>query len=433
MTARGAPRQRIFTSVKAPRLILFACVILLAAPPAAGASVLSSDVVGMVARSRFAGDHTGLEVYDRSTGRVLAVYRSRAEMHPASNVKLTTSASVLGRLGFTAHVETRVLATGSLVGGTLHGNLWLVGGGDPSFATVPFSRVAFHGASGLVHNLASAVRRAGVLRVTGAVYGDESAFDRIRRGPDWKNDSWMDCPPLSALTVNEDWLQFGSFASAPAPALRAAQQMTLALQRQGIPIGHRAHTGVHPASARSVAAEPSPTMHRLVYEMDQVSDNFFAETLTKDIAVAHGVLGSTHAGVALTHRYLHNLGVNLAGATLVDGSGLSKDDRLSPRQLVGILRRAAAQPYGWYYRHALPLAGVSGTLSKRMTSGPAHRNALAKTGTLDGASTLSGYVTARNGHQIVFSIMMNRRHINVTAAHALQDRIVQLLAASAPG
>jgi D-alanyl-D-alanine carboxypeptidase/D-alanyl-D-alanine-endopeptidase (penicillin-binding protein 4) len=166
--------------------------------------------------------------------------------------------------------------------------------------------------------------------------------------------------------------------------------------------------------------------------MDQVSDNFFAETLTKDVAVAAGAIGSTRTGVTLTRRYLHNLGVDLAGARLLDGSGLSTGDRLSARQVVGILRRAGAEPYGWYYRHALPLAGVSGTLHDRMKSGPAYRNALAKTGTLDGASALSGYVTARNGHHLAFSILMNRHHINVTAAHVLQDRIVQLLAGSSP-
>jgi PBP4 family serine-type D-alanyl-D-alanine carboxypeptidase len=174
-------------------------------------------------------------------------------------------------------------------------------------------------------------------------------------------------------------------------------------------------------------------MHKLVYEMDQVSDNFFAETFTKDIAVADGLRGSTRTGVGLTRRYVHNLGVDLAGARLLDGSGLSRGDHLSARQIVGILRHAAVQPYGWYYRHALPLAGVTGTLYNRMTSGPAYRNALAKTGTLDGASALSGYVTAANGHHLAFSLLMNRRHINVTAAHALQDRIVQLLAGSRPG
>ena len=117
---------------------------------------------------------------------------------------------------------------------------------------------------------------------------------------------------------------------------------------------------------------------------------------------------------------------------LIDGSGLSTDDRLSAHQLVGLLAGAPPRTPTWFYRlvaagrrqrHALQADDVR----------PGHRNARAKTGTLDDASTLSGYVTARNGHQIVFSILVNRRHLNITAAHALQDRIVQLLAASAPG
>jgi D-alanyl-D-alanine carboxypeptidase/D-alanyl-D-alanine-endopeptidase (penicillin-binding protein 4) len=412
------------------RLLALAAASLLAAPPAAGASVLQSRIDSLIGRSRLSGDRTGLVIFDRGNGRLLAVHHGRQEMRPASNLKLAISASALGRLGFTARLHTRVLATGTLQGGVLRGSLYLVGGGDPSLSTVPFSRLAFKGASGLVHDLAAGVRAAGVRRVTGAVYGDESAFDTVRRGPDWKADSWMDCPPLSALTVNEDWLRFGSFASAPSPALRSAQLFAAALKRQGIRVAHLPHTGRHPASARRIADEPSPAMHRLVYEMDLPSDNFYAETLTKDLAVAAGQKGSTAGGVALTHRYLHNLGVDLAGARIVDGSGLSKLDRLSPRQIAGILRHAVAQPYGWYYEHALPLAGVNGTLYNRMTSGPAYRNARAKTGTLEGASALSGYVTSRNGRKLVFAMVMNQRHINVLAAHALQDRIVQLLAGS---
>src|SRR5205823_1281449 len=111
---------------------------------------------------------------------------------------------------------------------------------------------------------------------------------------------------------------------------------------------------------------------------------------------------------------------------MYDGSGLSPRDRLSARQLLAVLRRAAVRGYARPFRNSLPLAGVSGTLRNRMTSGPAYRNARAKTGTLDDASTLSGYVRTANGHRIVFSILINHRRLDITAAHALQDRIVQL-------
>ena len=285
--------------MKAPRLLVLACALLLAAPPAAGASALQSQIVSLVARSRFAGDRTGLAVYDRGTGRLLAVYHGRHQMRPASNVKLTTSASVLGRIGFTARLSTRVLARGTLSAGTLHGNLWLVGDGDPSFSTVPFSRLAFKGDSGLVHDLAAAVRRAGVRRVTG---GGIRRRERVRPRP-------------ARAALEERLVRWTARRSRRSPSTRTScgsgrsrrrrrppcgrpRNSRLPCERQGVAVGHRSHTGVHPASARPLAAEPSPTMHKLVYEMDQVSDNFFAETLTKDIAVADGRLGTTPPGSA---------------------------------------------------------------------------------------------------------------------------------------
>ena len=100
---------------KAPRLLAIACALLLAAPPAAGASVLQSriDCADRAARP-FSGDRTGLVVFDRGNGRLLAAHDGRHEMRPASNTKLAISASALGRLGFTARLHTRVLATGTL-------------------------------------------------------------------------------------------------------------------------------------------------------------------------------------------------------------------------------------------------------------------------------------------------------------------------------
>jgi D-alanyl-D-alanine carboxypeptidase/D-alanyl-D-alanine-endopeptidase (penicillin-binding protein 4) len=144
-----------------------------------------------------------------------------------------------------------------------------------------------------------------------------------------------------------------------------------------------------------------------------------------------GLRGTTANGTLTTRRSLRRLGVKLHGASIVDGSGLSLGDHLSTRQILSILRRSARQPWGYYLRGALPLAGVSGTLRDRMRTGPAHRNARAKTGTLNTASALSGYVRSANGHQLVFSIIQNRRpSLDVLAAHRLQDAIVQLLAGS---
>jgi D-alanyl-D-alanine carboxypeptidase len=101
-----------------------------------------------------------------------------------------------------------------------------------------------------------------------------------------------------------------------------------------------------------------------------------------------------------TRRYLNSLGVNMRGAKLYDGSGLSPRDLLSAHQILALLNKVRTQSYGNTLRASLPLAGVNGTLSNRMRTGPAHRNAQAKTGTLNDASALSGSAHRRNGHLV---------------------------------
>jgi len=214
--------------------------------------------------------------------------------------------------------------------------------------------------------------------------------------------------------------------------LHAATTFRGALNVRGVKVGHDPRTGQLPAGATLVASEPSPRISRLVLLMNRASDNYFAEVLNKRVAVAVGMAGTMANGRRETRRYLNSLGVNMRGAKLYDGSGLSPRDRLSAHQILALLNKVSNQSYGNTLRASLPLAGVNGTLSNRMRSGPAHRNAQAKTGTLDDASALSGYVHSRNGHQIVFSILVNHRRLNILAAHKLQDRIVQALAGSRP-
>ncbi len=412
------------------RLCLLALVPL-CTPVAAHASV-GGTLSGIVARSPFGGSGTGIAVYDQTARRSLYRLHARRELKPASNMKLTTAATVLADIGAGARLATRVYASGTLSGGTLTGSLWLVGGGDPSFSTGTFRRRAFDGIGGRLGDLAAAVHAAGIDAVTGRVFGDETLFDTRRTGPYWKASYWQDCPPISALSVNEDLVSYVQPYSYHRPALRAADALRHSLRAHGVTVGHDSRTGALPAGAGLVATETSPLVGRLIKIMDRRSDNYFAEVLNKRLAVAAGASGTMANGRREARRYLSSIGVDLAGARLYDGSGLSPADRLSPRQLVQLLRGVLGRSYAEVLRASLPVAGVNGTLADRMRSGPAHGNAQAKTGTLDDASDLSGYVTAANGHRIVFSIMVNRRRLNITAAQRLQDRIVQALARSRP-
>jgi serine-type D-Ala-D-Ala carboxypeptidase/endopeptidase (penicillin-binding protein 4) len=414
------------------RLLIITAALLVGAAQPAGAATIDNTIGRMIARSSFAGHHTTLVVWDRTTGRLLAAHQRDRELRPASNMKLLTSSAVFEREGASARLFTRVYASGSLSGGTLHGSLWLVGGGDPSLSTNVFAVKAFGGYAGLLSNLAAAVRAAGIVHVTGRLYGDESLFDSRRTAPFWKPSYWMDCPPISALLVNEDLYRFGNPHASANPPLFAAQVFHKSLRGHGVRFAHGTRAGVRPAGTRVVAVERSPTFARMLRHMDHVSDNLFAEVFSKDLAVHGGLRGTTANGVRATRNALGDIGVDLAGAHIYDGSGLSRGDRLSARQVLSVLTHAAKQPWGATLRADLPLAGVNGTLDDRMRSGPAHANVQAKTGTLNDASALSGYVTAANGHHLAFAMLMNREGMNIAAAQALQDRICQLLAASRP-
>jgi serine-type D-Ala-D-Ala carboxypeptidase/endopeptidase (penicillin-binding protein 4) len=417
------------------RVVVAAVALALAAPAALAppaSAALRDRLERMVQASGLGGTATTAAVFDRTSRRFLYRHHARAALVPASNMKLVTAATALARLGTHHRMRTRVFATGRLSGGRLGGSLWIVGGGDPTFSKARFARKVWGGRAGLVGRLADAVRHAGIRRVSGRVYGDESRFDRRRRGPFWPPRYKDDCPPLSALSVNADLVRLEGGGVYRDPALRAAKVMRRALARRGVRFAGIAATRRTPRDARLIATERSPTVARLVRQMNVPSDNYHAEILAKGIGAHVTGRGTTAAGTFVAARYLRRLGIPRTGARLLDGSGLSPRNHLSARLLVGLLARARRAPYGYYFRRSLPVAGRSGTLEDRMRTGPAAGNARAKTGTLRNASALSGYVRARNGHRLAFSIISNARRIDVDAARRLQDRMVQEMAASSP-
>ena len=189
-----------------------------------------------------------------------------------------------------------------------------------------------------------------------------------------------------------------------------------------------------PATAGSVAefsmplaSVSSPTLAVLIRYMDRESDNFTAEMLLKVLGAAQSDIGTSAAGAAVTTA-LSDAGIPLAGVRIVDGSGLSRLDRLTAGALVGILQASWADPdIRPFLVAALPVAGVNGTLEDRMRRAPARGNVLAKTGTTSDASALSGYVKDR----YVFAVLQNGRPLSYWWARVAQDRFATVLASAA--
>ena len=356
---------------------------------------------------------TGAVVVDLTTGETVYSQNASLSLLPASNEKLAVTYAALTALGPGFRIETDVLGEGHQIGTTWQGNLVLKGYGDPTLASADLV------------DLARQVRAAGISRITGSVLGDESWFDTFRTAPGWKASFYIyESPPVSALIVDRG--RFGRFTSHD-PALAAAQLFRSALVRAGVRVGGGAEHGTADDAAEPLASVDSPTIAAIVRWMDRVSDNFVAEMLVKELGAVQGARGTTAAGLGVVTGLLAAAGVPLDGVRLVDGSGLSLSDRLTPSALASLL---SVMWTDFEVRleliASLPLAGRTGTLQDRMRRGAATGVVRAKTGTTSNASALSGFVADR----YVFSILQNGRPISWTWARIAQDRFATVLAAA---
>jgi serine-type D-Ala-D-Ala carboxypeptidase/endopeptidase (penicillin-binding protein 4) len=372
------------------------------------------------------GGSSGGYVLDTTTGRTLASVRADVPRIPASVEKLYTTSTALLRFGPDATLKTSVLGVGTLDdAGTWNGDLYLRGGGDPTFGSASFTRLAY-GLGANVSTLAARVRAAGILRVTGRVRGDESLLDRLRGGPASGYALDLDVGgPLGGLLFNRGLAREDGSALQTQPAKFAAQQLTLELRRAGVRVGQGAATGTAPVLAAEIASVDSPTMATLARLTLVPSDNLFAEMLLKDLGARFGSSGSTTAGIGVVKRTIGRFGVR---PQVADGSGLSRVNRSSPRQVVTLL---SALREDTALRAALPVAGRSGTLAERMRRTSAQDRCQAKTGTLSNVSALAGYCRTPNGHLLAFAFIENL--VYTPTAKAAEDRLVVALARSRPG
>lgn len=386
---------------RAVRAAICGLLAALCAAPAAAALEVAALRERLAAQSRHLGSASGAYVRDLTTGRTLYRRAASVPRSPASNEKLLVTGAALLRYGAGARLQTTLVAERPPADGVLDGDVALVGVGDPYLSR------------GQLRRLAARVARGGVEVIRGDVLGDGSFFDARRGSYDggWAYDGDLG-GSLGGLVV-----QRGRGAD---PALYAAQRLRRALTGAGVTVRGAARAGTLGAEGVAVAAVVSPPLARLIQRINVPSDNFAAEMLLKHLGGAFGAGGTTPAGAAVVRGTLAGQGVD---ARLYDGSGLSRADQVSPRELVDLLTVLAAEPA---LRASLPVAGRSGTLADRMRRGAATGRCSAKTGTLRSVSALSGYCDTRSGHLVAFSFVENG--MSEYTAKQVEDRMTALIA-----
>jgi D-alanyl-D-alanine carboxypeptidase/D-alanyl-D-alanine-endopeptidase (penicillin-binding protein 4) len=181
---------------------------------------------------------------------------------------------------------------------------------------------------------------------------------------------------------------------------------------------------------RTLAMRVSVPVAQDIMVTNKVSQNLHAELLLRLLGKEFGKDGSLAQGTRVVRQFLINAGINDSEFFFYDGSGLSMDDRITPRAMTRLLSYASRQPWGEAWRNTLPIAGVDGSLMNRFRNSPLKGRLWAKTGTLRESVALSGYLTAASGKTLAFSILVNDHRPGSLAEVPAMERICEAIAAA---
>ena len=449
-------------------------------------TTLQALVDSLVTLPQFGNAHWGILIVAPERGDTLASSGADRLAMPASNQKLITGAVALATLGPDFTWRTTFTGTGPVVNGELRGDIVISGRGDPSISSAmrgdPLT--AFD-------PLVAALRSAGVRRIAGRVRSTDAwAFPGSPHGFGWDWDDlgeeygagvtelmfndgfaevtvrgcgaagtraclvtapartapamhaavriiepgatgerlrwWRDSAATPGITIRGTIARGDSLTFQVAqPDLRVtyAAAVVEALQRAGITVRGRVASTVRSDTLVVLTSRP---LRDVLPAMQKPSQNQIAEALYRTLALEVTGVGSSDSARAVVERQLLAWGARPDGFAVRDGSGLSRHDYLTPRTIMQVLDTMRRSGTFAIYHDALPLAGVEGTLRNRLR-GTAQGRVRAKTGTVDKARALSGYVTTLDGELLQFSMLTNNHSVSNREVDRVQDLIVERL------
>ncbi len=431
----------------------------------------------------------GIQVIDAKTGKPLYQQNVMQPFSPASNTKLLTAAAALYRLGehYRYHTYFASRKHQPIVNHTLHGNLYLKFSGDPTLSIHDLDLLLQHLHRQKHLNLITgnllldSSRFQGSNFALGTVYADQywdydAPISALMINANQmmvtlaKTNTLHQLIKVNAWMARHHYIQLlpgklyaVSYLSAmhncqlivhnrhnilklsgcwPLTLTGTALHLSIAdpyyfaqrvlihlLQKNHIHLQGHILLGLTPKRSDILAAHHSAPLSVLLRFMLKHSDNIYAESLTKTLGyVLYGKGTFTLGTKAIRYVITHKTGIDFSHAVLTDGAGLSTYNLLTPAQISRVLYVIYHDPKLLeIYKALLPLAGKDGTLVNRLQSVDTEGMIQAKTGSMHGVSTLSGYLTTRTGKQLIFSIMLNHLTTSLKSARTFQDQLLQRL------
>ena len=405
-------------------------------PPSARAA-FRATVDSLIGDRNFRSAQWGLVVVDPISHDTLLSHNAGKLFVPASNQKILTSATAVAQLGPEFRFVTRFATNGTVHDATLDGDLIIVGRGDPTFSDA--MRGDFRNA---FREMADSLARLGITRIRGSLRRAGDAFPDDQYGYGWEFDD-QDEPygaGVDELYVNEGFgralrpsagrervmrnVAIRDHAAAFLGALRdALAERTIAL------VGDiQSDTPVSDSGLTTLFTLSSVTLRQILPHLMKPSQNQIAEIIYKTLALEKTGVGTADSARRIIERQLTAWGAESDGFVVRDGSGLSRHDFVTPETIVRVLDAMRLHRDFPAFYEALPIAGVDGTLATRMNGTAADHNVRAKTGTVDKARSLSGYITTADGRQLLFSFLCNNFTVPNREVERVQDAILVWLA-----
>ncbi|MFT0476651.1 D-alanyl-D-alanine carboxypeptidase/D-alanyl-D-alanine-endopeptidase [Pseudomonas antarctica] len=455
----------------------------------ASVSPTSNGLDQWLADPALQGATVSLVVRDARSGNTLYQHNPRTRLMPASNLKLLTTAAAMDLLGPQYRFSTQLLSNGIRQGDRLTGNLYLRGLGDPTIQFADYQALAAQLASQGVRQVQGDLvfddtwfdaERLGVdwshddettyygAQISALTVSPNSDFDAGSVLVTAKAPVRVGVPVSVEVFPPTDYLQLSNRAvsgpgntyginrrhgtnllqlsGAVAPGRQSQQLVSVweptqlvanlfeqALKQQGITVlGRRVMGATSPAGVTVLAEHQSAPLQELITPLLKLSNNNMSEALLKAMGRKTANSGTAAAGVVAVAGFLKRQGVDTATLKQVDGSGLSRQNLVSAQTLTDLLLAASKQPWfnAWY--NALPIAGntdrmTGGSLRYRLRGTPAQNNLHAKTGSMGGVSSLSGYITGAHGRRLVFSMISNNYVVAGAQVKALENRVAVAL------
>src|ERR1041385_4654586 len=449
-------------------------------PPSNPIQPLSSQIDSVLGDSLLSPAFIGIKIVSLDNGNIIYERNSKKLFHPASNMKLLTTATALHLLDKDFQFRTGLFMDSIVQKGVLNGNLYVKGMGDPLFKTED------------IDSLAKSVRQRGIQEINGDIIGDVTYFDSLSWGAGWMWDDEPDADEafITPLTVNGNAIQiivapgrsignpvnvslepnteyvsvsnFGVTSSdtliPPLTVTRnrgenhvivrgrmlpleKPKQFTLSVRQpemylltllkerllaEGVSI--KGKIAIDTVQSNLMVSEISHPIDSVISRCNKESDNIAAENLLKSMASEKlQPPGSAVNGLSLVREYLLNAGIDTSRVILFDGSGVSWYNAISPDEIVDVLQKEFNDKSTFRrFFESLPIAGVDGTLKNQMNGSAAEGKVHAKTGTLTGASGLSGYITTADNRLLAFSILGNHFPGKVSVLRKAQNKIMEL-------